>query len=452
MPLMRRLRPKDRNFWLGVVNGIIVNPGEAFLHSGLVLAPFLAVLGAPAVLIGLVPTLRVGGYFFPQLLVANRLSHQPYKLPYYHVTSWVRTGALVVMTLGAFFLGRDYPLLTTLVLLVAISVNAVASGVAAVPFADVTAKIVEHGRLGTFWALRNSVGGILVLGAGLVIRAVLDSDMQFPNNFGVIFVLGTVFSGVAYATFSLVKEPPGVPGVRRPLLGMFKEVPKLLKQDLNLRRFLRVRFLGLAALLAEPFYAIYAIEHLGAPESAVGVYIIIATVGTIAGNFLARGPANRALNVNVLQVGYVFGLLAPLLALLTGNWVVFSAVFALTAIGNAAVGVAAWNLLYAIAPAGDRPLYIGLANTVLALPAVAPVAAGAIYSLAGPLPLFVIAGALGVTTLAFSFRFKELRLADKRALHAAIGGDERPPSDSLKGSADAALTSKGSKSAEDAAG
>ena len=66
----------NRNFWLGVYNGILVNGGEAFFHSGLVLAPFLAALGAPAWAIGLIPTIRIGGWFLPQLFVASRLAHQ----------------------------------------------------------------------------------------------------------------------------------------------------------------------------------------------------------------------------------------------------------------------------------------------------------------------------------------------------------------------------------------
>lgn len=360
MLLMTRARPKDRNFWLGVYNGILVTGGDAFLHSGLVIAPFLALLGAPAVIIGLVPALRVGGYFLPQLLVANRLSHLPYKLPTYNFTSGMRIISLVVMTLAAYFVAGRSPALAVAIILVAISINAIGSGIAGVPFADVTAKIVAHGRLGTFWVLRNTVGGVLALGAGWALRAILESGISFPNNFALIFLLGTVLSAAAYLVFSLVREPAGVPGVRRPLMGMFREIPGLLRLDASLRRFLRVRFLGLAALLAEPFYAVYAIEHLGAPESALGVYIIVATLGGIVGNLALRRPANRGMNVRVLQAGYALVLLGPLVAIFAGSWQLFAAVFVLTSIGNHATGIAAFNLLYAIAPAGDRPLYIGL--------------------------------------------------------------------------------------------
>jgi hypothetical protein len=437
---VQREPAKERNFLYGVLNGIFITGGDAFLHTSLVIAPFLALLGAPAVLIGLLPALRVGGYFLPQLLVANRLAGQPYKLPWYNLTSGMRIGSLIIMTATAYFFGASQPGLTVAVLLLTITVNTVGSGIAGVPFADVTAKIVPHSRLGTFWVLRNSIGGVLALACGWALSAILSSDLAFPHNFGLVFLLGTILSTAAYLVFSLVKEPPGELGMQRPLLRLIREIPALLRLDANLRRFLRVRFLGLAALLAEPFYAIYAIETLGAPESALGIYIIFATSAAIISNFALRRPADTGHNVAVLQVGFALTLIAPLIALLAGSWQLFALVFILTTVANQAINIAAFNLLYAIAPAGDRPLYIGLSNTVLALPSLAPVLAGALLPLIGARTLFAIALALGLATLAFTFRFNDLRDADRRALTAVAGGDEQPPSPEVAEIAEAVLT------------
>jgi len=416
---MRVARFADRNFWLGVANGVFVTGGEAFLHSGLVMAPFLAALGAPAVVIGLVPALKVGFWFLPQLLVANRLSHEPLKLRFYHFTSTVRTVALLVMTASVFLWGAERPGLVVALMLVMITINAIAGGIGGVPFADVTAKIVPHERLGTFWAMRNAIGGVLALGAGFVLRRVLASDLPFPINFGWVFLFGTVLSGIAYGSFSLVNEPVGVAGMKRPLIGMLRQIPGLVRTDPSLRRFLRVRFLGLATLLAEPFYAVYAIRVLGAPESALGLYVMAATATAILANFAFRGPADGGRNVSVLQAGYVLLALAPLAAFVIQDWRAYTLVFVLSGVGNAGVGIAAWNLLYAIAPAGERPLYIGLANSVLALPSLAPVLAGSVQPWVGTHALFLGAFVMGATTLAFSFRFGLLRELDRRALGPA---------------------------------
>jgi len=415
---VERTRRIDRNFWLGVANGVFVNGGEAFFNSSLVIAPFLAQLGASPIVIGLIPALRVGLFFLPQLLVANRLTHRPLKLGPYRITSTVRNAAFFLMTGVVLFAGGLEPGFVTLVVVVMVAINATASGIGGVPFADITAKIVPHAKLGTFWAIRNVLGGGIALAAGFALRAILDSDIPFPRNFGYIFLCGTILASIGNASFSLVKEPPGEAGIRRPLLGMLRYVPDLLRTDRSLRRFLRIRLLGLAALLAEPFYGIHALVNLEAPESALGLYIIAATVTAIAANFLFRRPANSGRNVAVLQIGYGCFVLSLVSALLIQDWRLFSLVFMFAGIGNAAVGSAAWNLLYAIAPASERALYIGIVNTTMTLPSLLPIIAGAAIVFVDLRVLFLIGALLGTAAFVLSLRLRELHAQDQLALRA----------------------------------
>lgn len=408
----------NRNFWLGVYNGVLVNGGEAFFHSGLVLAPFLAALGAPGWAIGMIPALRVGGWFLPQLFVASRLAHQPFKLPVYRRASTVRVASFAILTTTVFLAG-DRPGAIVATTLSVLAVNAIAGGVGGVPFADVTAKVVPHYRLGTFWVLRNAIGGALALLSGLLLRRVLDSSLPFPRDFGLVFLLGSVLTASAYLAFALVREPAGTPALREPMRAMLRRLPSVLREDASFRRYLRVRFLALLALLAEPFYAVYAIERLGAPRTALGTFVVVATFASIAVNFAFRRPADRGRNVSVLQVAVAFLAAAPLVAATMPSWPGFALVFALSAAGTSGMGIAAWNLLYAVSPEAERPLYVGVANSVLALPSLAPIAAGAAAGLLGYRPLFALAAAVAAASLAFAFRFVDLRAMDRAALERA---------------------------------
>jgi len=408
----------NRNFWLGVYNGILVNGGEAFFHNSLVLAPFLAVLGAPAWAIGLIPAVRTGGWYVPQLFVASRLAHQPFKLPVYRRASTVRILAYVLMTVAVFTLGAS-PGLVIAIVLTALGVSAIAGGVSGVPFADVTAKVVPHYRLGTFWALRNAIGGGLALISGWVLTTLLDGPLPFPHDFAVVFALGTLLVGGAYLAFAFVREPAGPIAMREPLLAMVSRIPHVLQQDDSFRRYLRVRFLALAALLAEPFYAVHAINTLGASVRSLGVFVVVATFASITANFALRGMANRAQNVTVLQIAGVLLVLAPLAALTIPDPRAYVVVFALSAAGVSAMEIAAWNLLYAVSPAAERPLYVGVANSVLALPSLAPVVAGAVSVWTGFPPLFAVAAVVAASSLAFSFRFVRMRDLDRAALEGA---------------------------------
>ena len=408
----------NRNFWLGVYNGILVNGGEAFFHNSLVLAPFLAVLGAPAWAIGLIPAVRTGGWYVPQLFVASRLAHQPFKLPVYRRASTVRVLAYVLMTVAVFTLGAS-PGLVIAIVLTSLGVSAIAGGVGGVPFADVTAKVVPHYRLGTFWALRNAIGGGLALLSGWVLATLLDGPLPFPLDFAVVFALGTLLMSSAYLAFAFVREPAGPVAMREPLRTMVGRIPDLLRHDDSFRRYLRVRFLARFALLAEPFYAVHAINTLGANVSWLGLFVVVATFASITTNFALRGLANRAQNVTVLQISGVLLVLAPLAALTILDPRVYVLVFALSAAGVSAMEIAAWNLLYAVSPAAERPLYVGVANSVLALPSLAPVASGALSVWTGFPPLFALAAIVAAGALAFSFRFVRMRDLDRAALEGA---------------------------------
>jgi MFS family permease len=407
----------NKNFWYGVWNGILINASEAFFNSGLVLAPFLAGLGASPVVIGLVPALRVGGWFLPQLLVANRLAGEPYKLPSYRRTSWFRSGAFALLCLATFVIPNYHWLIVAIVVL--LGVVAFGGGITGVAFTDVTGKVVPHNRLGTFWVLRNAGGGVLALGAGFLLKWILGSDIAFPYNFGIILVIGTVLAAVAYWVFGLIDEPPGKPATKEPLRHMIGRIPTLLRENSSFRRYLRVRSFILIALLGDPFYAIYAQKRLGAPEGELGTFIIVATLASILANFAVRRAANKGYNVLLLQIGSSFLIVASLIAVFADTWQWVIPILIASATGQAAINIAVWNLLYTVSPEAERPLYIGVTNTLMALPSFAPILAGVIISLLGYRATFVVALLSALVALAFSFRF-----ADLKALDVKLAGDD----------------------------
>jgi Major Facilitator Superfamily len=402
----------NRNFWYGVYNGIIINASEVFFNSGLVLAPFLAGLGASPIVIGLVPALRVGGWFLPQLLVAHRLAGEPYKLPSYRRISWLRSIAFLLLSLATFVISDHGWLVVAVVVL--LGVVAFGGGVSGVAFTDVTGKVVPHNRLGTFWVLRNAGGGILALGAGFLLRWILGSEIAFPYNFGIILAIGTALAALAYWVFGLIDEPPGKPSAKESLGQMIGRIPSLLRENSSYRRYLRVRSFVLIALLADPFYAIYAQRRLNAPEGELGTFIIVMTLASIAANFALRRPANKGRNVLILQIGIGCLVTASLLAFFAPTWQWIIAVLIASATGQAAVNIAVWNLLYTVSPEAERPLYIGVTNTLMALPSFAPIVAGVIVTLFGYRATFVLALLCGISALAFSFRFADLKALDSK--------------------------------------
>jgi MFS family permease len=89
---------------------------------------------------------------------------------------------------------------------------------------------------------------------------------------------------------------------------------------------------------------------------------------------------------------------APLLALLGhGSWLppaLFAALFAFLGAARTGLDAGGFNFLLDLAPHDDRPIYIGLTNTVVGLATLLTAAGGLIVHFAGPRALFVIAALL----------------------------------------------------------
>lgn len=145
-----------RNTRLGVINGWLVFVGDGFFNVTVVVAGFASRLGASNAVIGLLPSIYLGGYMLPQLLVASKVSSLPYKLPVYRSAAGLRAGSYVSMVLISALLWQR-PALCLGLFLLALSINALASGIAGLPFLEVVSKTIPAPKRAAFFALRNLV-------------------------------------------------------------------------------------------------------------------------------------------------------------------------------------------------------------------------------------------------------------------------------------------------------
>jgi hypothetical protein len=72
-----------RNQTLGVMNGMLVNLGNAFVDPFTVLPVFIATFGGSSILVGLVTAAFTAGWFLPQLFVAGIAQTRHRVLPIY---------------------------------------------------------------------------------------------------------------------------------------------------------------------------------------------------------------------------------------------------------------------------------------------------------------------------------------------------------------------------------
>lgn len=403
----------QRNYFLGVVNGAFTQLGMNLTQPSLVLSVFVRTLGGSNALVGSLSAIRFGGWYLPQFLVAGWIQPRQHKMPIAVGLEVVRLIVYAILGILTYVLSHSNPSLLLLLFFVLFSLSRLTSGSGALARTDAIGKIVSPSRRAAFFAARNFWGGLVVFGAGFLVRYVLDEThgQPFPLNFTLLFGLSAFCFLVALLIFSRIREQPGP--TDRPhhsLKAQLARAPGLLKKDPIFRRYVLVRILMNMTRLSAPFYPIFALDVLGAPASMVGFYLSAQTLARILSNLPWQRLGQARGNYFLVKASSLLTALEPLLAAglpwlmrLTGFTVertgllpayLFTAVFLITGSTQSGRSISLMALLLNLAPDEERASYIGFVNTVLGFVSFLPILAGALIDRIGFEPIFLAATAL----------------------------------------------------------
>ena len=145
------------------------------------------------------------------------------------------------------------------------------------------------------------------------------------------------------------------------------ELPELLRNDHNFRRFLISRMLMSVGWMASGFVTVAAVEHWHVPDSTVGLYTASLMVGQMAGNIIFGFLADRLGHKLCMELGILASFLGFTLALVAPVAQLFFLVFVLLGIGSAAVMVSGILIVLEFCEPERRPTYIGITNTGVGL-------------------------------------------------------------------------------------
>ena len=423
------LEPDDsasrRNHISGILNGIFTRLGMNLTHPSLVLSVFVRALGGSNALVGLLSTIRFGGWFLPQFLAASWIQPRPRKVPVAVALEIVRVLVYGVLGTLTYTLSLSHPRLLLLIFFVLFTFSRLIAGSGALTRLDTFGKVISPFRRASFFATRNFWGGTLIFGAGFLVRYLLDPTHgpPFPLNFTLLFALSSCSFITAALSFARIKEmPDSTEQPRHSLKAQLARAPALLERDPAFRRYLLVRVLLNMTRLAEPFYPILALDVLGAPASMMGLYLSASTLASILSNLLWQRVEHTRGVYFLLQISSLLTALTPLLAALL-PWLMrsvgftverngllpaylFTGVFLLAGSSESGRTIGLMALLLGVAPDEERASYIGLVNTVLGLVSFLPILSGAIIDRTGFEPIFFAATGLLLLGHLITLRWK----------------------------------------------
>jgi MFS-type transporter involved in bile tolerance (Atg22 family) len=393
------------NFGAIVLNGLFFPTAGKILGAGLLLAWFLDELKSPLFLIGLLIPIQYGLALLAQPWIGQWLSGKPRSAPYYRAQALLRGALWCSLGLATWLAGNSNRVLLISIFFFVVAGDAIAAGLGNIAFSNALAKTIPQRMRGRVRGGRGMFGAIIAGTAGALISLFVSKE----SGLGVFALLFAV-AGACYAlggiTFGTIQEP------RQPqrreshsaesLVASVKEM--LLKQAY--RRFLFVEALLIPATQGLVFFSIFGRRQFHLDLSALGLLVISDALAPLVGNFLWGKLADRQSNRLVLGAVALLSLISPLAAVAlyisseaishTLMLATFAVIVFVIGVASAGADLATKNLLLELAPDRKRPVYIGVNDTLVALPTMLLVIGGPAIDWFGFLPVFIVMGLFGL--------------------------------------------------------
>jgi MFS family permease len=414
------VRAYRRNWWAFFADHVFFGLALIFGSTTTILPAFAATLTDNKVLIGAVSAVWTGGWLLPQVFAAPYVSHYPRKYPIMMIGQVVGRPIYPLFALWVLAGGTRFPELTLALMLVMLAVFVVFDAVIALAWFDLLAKALTPATRGRLLGWSQVASGVLAIGAGALIRWLLGPDgPAYPLNYGIILLLASAcFAGSLIGCWFIV-EPPEATEENRPTFRQYlPQLARLWRADRAFSLVTAVRLLAGAGAVATTFYVVFATDVLRLPPAAIGLFAGATTVGSALAGLVLGPVADRAGSHRVIQAATGMAFLVPVIALfcrsgLLGSSVsiVYPALYVLLGMFEGSVLLGFFNFVLEIAPAGQRPVYIGLTNTVVGLLFIMPVLGGWVLQATSYTVLFALAAGATLAGALLALRLPNPRAA-----------------------------------------
>ena len=398
------------NFLKNSLSGFCSKLAEQLVSPGVTLPWILSMVGASSGFAGLLVPIKNAGSLIPQLLVSAKIRAFSKRKYFWAYSAFFQALMVGLMLLSFLIFDGDT---AGYIIVGALFLFSIASGVASVSFKDVMAKTIPKGRRGRLLATRATGGGILTLLAGLLLYFFLQqADSRLPF----IILIGTsaiLWMGAGFF-FSIIKEEDGATKGGRSPINELSNGWQLFLNDSNLRNFILTRAMLMAIPLTQPFFIIYGKEITGASVSGLGLLVIASGIaGFISSPFWGKfaDRSSRKLMMIIAVIGIVNIMLVMGFDLLNDKFktiTVFAPLILLNMMVHGGARLSRKTYLADYAPENERPLYISFSNTFIGLFTIIAAGVGFIAELFSIQVLFFFFIGMLLISIMFSKALKEL--------------------------------------------
>ncbi|OGS22316.1 MAG: hypothetical protein A2252_05725 [Elusimicrobia bacterium RIFOXYA2_FULL_39_19] len=356
-----------KNFILYTLDANFFSMGMFFAETTTILPAFVAHLSGSPLMVGLLPFVLNVCFALPQFLSAYYLGYVKDRMKLVLTLGLIQRLFWLGFAVFAMFAGDE--LLKTLLPLFFITfiIDSICTGFNIVPLTDLMSDTVSAKWRGRLFGARMGFGGLFAIPAGIAVSAILDK-YPFPFNFGLCFLISVILKMFSLWFLSLV-DLKGIAVNAHPVITLkshFGKVIELLKHK-GYGRFIAAMLLINFIFVTSAFYTIYAIKTFSAGGKTIGFFMLFYVLGFSLGSVAAGYLGDVYKHSSVLKLSFVLGLAGILLFISADSVTLLYLGFFLHGCHFGTLAVSRTAAVIDLATQKERPLYLGLNNSILAL-------------------------------------------------------------------------------------
>ncbi len=394
------------NVAVNVIEGAFFWIGNAFYSFQTVLPLFVSKLTASPFALGWVSTVGNSGWLLPQLFTARWVQRTPVKKDIVVKVGFFseRIPILVLALIAWFVVPRSRELALWLTLFTATWL-AYGSGLIAIAWQSMVAKVIPQNIRGRFMGTASALGMAGGAGAAAIVTYILNT-YAFPGNFARSFALGALAGFLSWFFLSLTREPPDPLPPEEERGTFWRAIPGVLRRDPYFTRYLVARMFVVAGNMGAGFLAVYAVGRWHLSDGQAGVFSGVSMAAQFVAYLLLGALADTRGHVVVLKLGALVTTLSFAVAAVTPYVFLIYGAFAGLGVAMASYIVSGMMIVPEFAPGEQLPLYFGLSSTLPGIVSMlAPMAAATLISMWGYRPMFLISAGLAATAAVLFHRW-----------------------------------------------
>ncbi|RPH58055.1 MAG: MFS transporter [Chloroflexi bacterium] len=389
------------NIFAGMMDAAFFGLAWGFGSFGTIIPLFFSQMTDSAILIGLIPAIHAVGWQLPQLFTAGWVSRMRRYKPAVMLMTIHERIPFLGLALAAWLLpvfGAKIILPIAFLLLIWQGVGA---GFTANPWQSMIAKIIPSEAHGTFFGVQAAVANIVISGSAIAAGYLLDF-LHSPLDFVICFLITSAMLGFSYGFLALTREPEDTEKELPPKNHDFwAGAREILRKDANFRWFLAFRVTYQFATMGFAFYIVYGLRAFAMDEVTAGFLTATLTISQTVANAGMGWLGDRLGHRSMLIAGAFAVVISSAVAWFAPSIHWFYLVFIMTGLANVSYWTIGMAMTVQYGTEAERPVYIGLSNTLIAPATIfAPILGGWIADAAGYTTMFALSALGGLFTTA----------------------------------------------------